>query len=702
MISLVVPTYNEQSNVEPLLQRAGAALAATGEEFEIIIVDDAGSDGTADEVRRLAADNRPWLRLLVRETERDLSTAVVAGWRISHGDILGCMDADLQHPPELLPKLLAELRKSGAEIVVGSRHVPGGGVSDWSFGRRFISWTATFMATAILPGTLGTVSDPMSGFFLVRRSVLAHAALNPVGYKILLEVLANGDYTRVAEVPFVFEEREKGGSKMNASTGFKYLAHLLRISFESGEAARILKYGLVGLSGAVVNVLALYLLVRWLGWTAPTAALAGAVLAMINNFIWNDRFTFHETSQAYPGWTQALGRFVSFAAFSGTGLVLNVCVIWALNALGGVRLAWSAVAGVGVAGAWNFLFNSNVTWRAWWDRKLLSHTAQRQIEMECQDGLVAIPCNLCGSLEATILYAGKTAGQTRVSAQAFRCTSEEHGDFINIVQCSQCGLLYENPREPEAEIEKQYDLVEDPTYEREVDGRIRTFSHHLENLARFPSPGRVLDVGCYTGVFLDCARQRGWQTFGAEPSAWAARRANEKGHAVVHAPLRKANLAAESFDLVTLWDVIEHLHDPLGQLKEAYRLLRPGGVFALSTMDAGCMFARLAGRRWPWFMRMHLYYFTPDTVTQFLHAAGFQVMAIERHKRVISARYLFEKVGALLGPLAPVIRALGKPFGNVFVTVDLGDQMNVFARKPGEKTKTTAAFSAREEAVAGR
>ncbi|NDQ56076.1 MAG: glycosyltransferase [Acidipila sp.] len=685
MISLVIPTYKEKANIERLVERTGAALQQCNEEFELIIVDDDSPDGTADEVRRLSAEGRPWLRVLVRENERDLSTAVISGWRVARGDVFGCMDADLQHPPEMLPQLLAKMRETGARIVVGSRHVPGGGVSDWSLARRVISWTATLMAAMILPGTLGKVSDPMSGFFLVRRSALDRAALNPIGYKILLEVLARADYSYVAEVPFVFEEREKGGSKMNAATVWKYLAHLVRISIETGEGMRVLKYALVGLSGAVVNVLALYILARRLGWAAPLAALTGAALAIVNNFFWNDRFTFYETRQANPSWTQTLGRFISFTMFSATGVALNVLLIWLLNGILGVRLAWSAAAGVGVAAIWNFLLNSNVTWGAWWDRKLLSHTARQQVEIASEDGLVAIPCNLCGSREVRILYAGRAAGQSHVSAQAFRCTSAEHGDFTNIVQCGECGLLYENPREPESEIETQYDLVEDPTYEREADGRIRTFTHHLHDLTRYTSPGRVLDVGCYVGVFLDCARDAGWKTFGAEPSAWAARRANEKGHTVVHAPLRKANLAAESFDLVTLWDVIEHLHDPLGQLKEAYRLLRPGGIFVLSTMDAGCTFARLAGRRWPWFMRMHLYYFTPGTVTKFLQAAGFEVITIERHKRVISARYLFEKAGALLGPLAPGIQFLGKPLGNFFVTVDLGDQMNVFARKPGGK-----------------
>ncbi|HUK52681.1 MAG TPA: polyprenol monophosphomannose synthase, partial [Candidatus Binatia bacterium] len=230
MISVVIPTYKERANIGRLVERTGAALATLGEEFELIIVDDNSPDGTGEEVRRLAAEGRPWLRLLVRENERDLSTAVIAGWRIARGEILGCMDADLQHPPETLPKLVQELRRTGADIVVGSRYVAGGGVSHWSLFRRFISWSATLMASLILPGTLGRVHDPMSGFFVVRRAVLERVALNPIGYKILLEVLAKGNYARVLEVPYVFEERSKGGSKMSSKTVFQYLAHLMRIS----------------------------------------------------------------------------------------------------------------------------------------------------------------------------------------------------------------------------------------------------------------------------------------------------------------------------------------------------------------------------------------------------------------------------------------------------------------------------------------
>ena len=261
VISLVVPTYKERANIPALVERAGNALAATGEAYELIVVDDNSPDGTADEVRRLQSD-RPWLKLVVRENERDLSTAVVAGWRAARGDFLGCMDGDLQHPPEHLARLAQRLRDTGADIAIASRYVAEGSVSEWKFRRRIISWTATLMANLLLPGRIRSVHDPMSGFFLLKRAVIEGTDLKPMGYKILLEVLARGSFQRVEEVPYTFEERAHGGSKMGLAQIRHYTIHLLRICFETGGAPRLL---FILLGGALLFLFITAALARLLG-----------------------------------------------------------------------------------------------------------------------------------------------------------------------------------------------------------------------------------------------------------------------------------------------------------------------------------------------------------------------------------------------------------------------------------------------------
>ena len=294
MISLIVPTYNEQENIRELVEQTGKALAASSnDDFELIIVDDNSPDGTADEVRSLQR-SRPWLKLVVRENERDLSTAVLAGWRIARGEILGCMDGDLQHPPEHLLKLSDRLRTADADIVIASRYIEQGGVSDWKFHRRIVSAMATILAKLLLPNKARRVLDPMSGFFILKRSVIQTVILKPRGYKILLEVLGRGVYRWVEEVPYTFLERARGGSKIGLSQIWLYLAHLFRLSYETGEFWHVFKSIVIGLAVIGFNVTT----ISWLGNQGyaylPLVALLAAELAWGTNFTLNELLTSRE------------------------------------------------------------------------------------------------------------------------------------------------------------------------------------------------------------------------------------------------------------------------------------------------------------------------------------------------------------------------------------------------------------------------
>jgi predicted TPR repeat methyltransferase len=195
--------------------------------------------------------------------------------------------------------------------------------------------------------------------------------------------------------------------------------------------------------------------------------------------------------------------------------------------------------------------------------------------------------------------------------------------------------------------------------------------------------GRLLDVGCHTGIFLDVARKAGWETFGVEPSRWSADRARARGLRVADGTLAEVELPGESFDVITMWDVIEHLADPAEELRRAHRLLRPNGLLAVSTMNVASWFPRLLGRRWPWYMQMHLYYFTPATLRQMLDRTGFEMVETVPHKRIVRLAYLVSRLEAYCKPLARALEWLVARSGQSdrLVAVDLGDIFVTFARK---------------------
>ena len=202
-LSLVIPTYDEAPNIERLIRRLHEVLTAKGVSFELIVVDDDSPDRTWEVVAGLANELNG-LRVIRRVGTSGLATAVICGWSRSRGEILGVIDGDGQHPPEVITSLL-EAMDEQTEVAVASRHLDGGGTSDWSPVRRLLSRGAQALGLLLLSGTIGRVTDPMSGYFLVRRRIVAGTGLDPVGYKVLLEVLARGEVQQVAERPDMTE-----------------------------------------------------------------------------------------------------------------------------------------------------------------------------------------------------------------------------------------------------------------------------------------------------------------------------------------------------------------------------------------------------------------------------------------------------------------------------------------------------------------
>jgi len=220
-ISLVVPTYNERENVRALVDRCSAALSAY--DFEIVVVDDDSPDETWRVVREVYGD-RDRVQVVRREGKLGLATAISRGFREASSELCAVIDADLQHPPEKLPALIDAFDPE-VDVVIGSRYTEGGSIEDWSFARRIVSRGASRIAKVGLPATRA-VSDPLSGFFAVRREILDGVQLSPVGYKILLEVLAKCEYDRVVEVPYTFKERDRGESKLTPKEYWDFLRHV--------------------------------------------------------------------------------------------------------------------------------------------------------------------------------------------------------------------------------------------------------------------------------------------------------------------------------------------------------------------------------------------------------------------------------------------------------------------------------------------
>ena len=364
MISVVLPTYNEARSIQEVLRRASEALRKAGEDHELIVVDDSSPDRTADLAESLA--NEIPVRVLRRPGRQGLATAVVDGWSIARGDVLGVMDADLQHPPEVLTRLARAVQDPNVDVAMATRSGPGGGAAaDWRRMRRLTSWMARHLAACVLPRTLADVSDPMSGMFLVRAQALQGVRLAPTGYKILLEVLGKTHYRELVEVPFVFQARTLGSSKLGMRESLQYLAHLARLARSTGQLRSWIRYAAVGFTGAVVNVGVLTFLAWRRAWPVGFALAVAILLALVNNFFWNWLFTFR-TSQAPSVEPRAgmLSRLLHYGKVCATGVALNASLTLLLN-WRGVPLPLASAAGVTLGGAWNLFFNVPAIWRSW-------------------------------------------------------------------------------------------------------------------------------------------------------------------------------------------------------------------------------------------------------------------------------------------------------------------------------------------------
>ena len=363
-ITVIIPTFNEIDNIENITKAVLDVFDKNGIDGEILVVDDKSKDGTIDAVKAMQK-SYPQVNLIVRESDHGLSQSVAEGFEKANSDIIQVIDADFSHPVELIPQFLSAI-EDGADICIGSRYTKGGDITDWPLKRRLISLGATFFGRVLFP----EVTDPVSGFFAIKKVVVAGAELKPRGYKILMEVLGKGRWQSFKEIPFTFKDREAGESKLKLSTIIDYIRQCIDIGLYAvshhetsvwNEWKKLLKFGCVGLSGIFVNTGILYLLTEYAGLFYMVSSLFAIEASIITNFLLNDCWTFNDkvNSRIAEKWK----RFVSFEVISVLGVAINMGVLYTLTEFAGLWYILSNVIGIFVAFVWNFYVNRHVTWK---------------------------------------------------------------------------------------------------------------------------------------------------------------------------------------------------------------------------------------------------------------------------------------------------------------------------------------------------
>jgi dolichol-phosphate mannosyltransferase len=354
-LAIIVPTFNEVENVDRLIERLHATL--DGLSWEVVFVDDDSPDHTAERVRAHGhRDSR--VRCLQRVGRRGLSSACIEGMLATSAPYLAVIDADLQHDERLLPQMLALIRQGSLDIVIGSRYAGGGNLGDLDARRVRLSRLATRVSRLLVPASL---TDPMSGFFMLRREAFDASIrrLSALGFKLLVDLFASSPRPlRFRELPYRFRARTAGVSKLDSAVMWDYGLLLIDKLVGHIVPARFVAFALVGVLGVAVHFLTLTLVFEWLHRSFTTGQALATTVAMIFNFWVNNRFTYGDVR--LRGWRWVRGC-LSFMAVCGIGALANVGVA---SYLFRWNTAWvpAALAGIVVSSVWNFVATSIFTW----------------------------------------------------------------------------------------------------------------------------------------------------------------------------------------------------------------------------------------------------------------------------------------------------------------------------------------------------
>ena len=356
-LAIIVPTLNERLNIIPLLERLQKTL--TGIRYEVIFVDDDSSDGTSDAVREISRTISN-VRVIQRVGRRGLASACIEGMMSTSAPYLAVMDGDLQHDESVLPRMWEKICTGNYDLIIGSRHVEGGSMGEFSSGRVALSNLGLKVSKLVSKHDL---SDPMSGFFLLTRELLNRTVRRTtgVGFKILLDLVASSPTpVRFAEVPFTFRTRQLGTSKLDINVGLEYLYLVADKLIGEWVPIRFVLFCLVGMIGVGLHLGVLYLLYRVMGTSFGEALVTAIGLAMIVNFSINNATTYR--NQRLKGWSFVTGLFLFILACS-IGSLSNYGIAEALLTRG-IWWPFAGFCGIVVGSVWNYAVSSVVTWRS--------------------------------------------------------------------------------------------------------------------------------------------------------------------------------------------------------------------------------------------------------------------------------------------------------------------------------------------------
>lgn len=315
-VSIVLPTYNEAENIPVIIPRICDVLSQAGIKGEVIVVDDNSPDGTGA-IAKKVADKYP-VQVLVRTEERGLATAVLAGFGMSKAKVCLVMDADGSHPVEKIPDMIQPLLQDQADVTVGSRNIKGGCAEKWPWHRRLISAVAAKMSCG-----LSRMSDPTSGFMGIQRRLLEGLELNPIGYKIVLEIVVKVAPEKLLEVPIVFKDRELGESKMSLREQWNYIRHLKRLyQYKFPTFWELMRFCLVGFSGIFVDMAVVIGLKELFQLDTRFCAIFGFLAAVSTNYLLNRYWTFRQGRN-----TPFFKSYILFVSVCCVGLMVRLCVM---------------------------------------------------------------------------------------------------------------------------------------------------------------------------------------------------------------------------------------------------------------------------------------------------------------------------------------------------------------------------------------